>query len=321
MIVLITIAGLRPIGLDRDSLNYNYLINSYKGFSNIDISREEPLFWIIAEINRVLFRGSFRSFLMIFAILGITIKLYAIKKLSVKPFLSIIIYILLYFILHEMTQIRQGVACGIFLLSIPDILNKNFKSYLLKIILATMFHYIAIVLIPFYFLNPKNINCKLYIILPFVGLIFHFLPNFVLGVIELIAQILPFFMRFKINFYLNALQIGLHDEINIINIYYTTLIIIYTFSLLNISKFRFEYDILYLKFIGWMLFSFYFFSSIPLISFRLSELLGNVIILFFPSLIFIFKNKLFLTVIVIYYCLLTFINNVFFDKLLNIKFP
>lgn len=131
-ILLILVAGLRPIGIDGDSLNYVGVL--HVSLSEANFIDKEPTFWIINELNKILFGGNEQTFFLIFAILGVSLKLLAIKKLSLLPFYSIFVYICLYFILHEMTQIRVGVATAIFLLAIPDIYNRNFKTFLFKTI-------------------------------------------------------------------------------------------------------------------------------------------------------------------------------------------
>ena len=131
-LLLIFIAGFRPIGLDRDSPDYVILLN-YVSLLNIPFSQAnfldiEPAFWMLVEINRVLFSSNERTFFLIFAIIGVSLKILAINRLSSMPFLSLLAYICLYFVLHEMTQIRAGVASGIFLLAIQDIVNRNLKK-------------------------------------------------------------------------------------------------------------------------------------------------------------------------------------------------
>ncbi|MFN3712003.1 MAG: EpsG family protein, partial [Alishewanella aestuarii] len=126
-ILLILIAGFRPVGFDRDSIAYILLLDT--PLNQADLKDKEPAFWLIVELNRSLFEGNERTFFLIFAILGVSLKIIAISRLSLDPILSLWIYICSYFLLHDMTQIRAGVASGIFLLSIQDMHNKNFKSF------------------------------------------------------------------------------------------------------------------------------------------------------------------------------------------------
>ena len=55
-LLLIFIAGFRPIGLDRDSPNYVSLLNI--PFSQANFLDKEPAFWMLVEINRVLFSSN-----------------------------------------------------------------------------------------------------------------------------------------------------------------------------------------------------------------------------------------------------------------------
>lgn len=102
---------------------------------NNDISISiEPTFEIISYLTNF----NERIVFFIYA-LAVSIKFLAIRQISKFPFLSIFTYISLYFVLLEMTQIRAGVAIGIFLLSIKDIYNRNLINFSLKIIAATLF--------------------------------------------------------------------------------------------------------------------------------------------------------------------------------------
>ena len=89
-------------------------------------------------------------------------------------FLSVLTYFSYFFLLHEMTQIRVGVASGIILLSVPDIYNRNAKAFAFKNILAILFHYSASVFLLFYFVDGKKINAKVYIGLILAAYLLHF---------------------------------------------------------------------------------------------------------------------------------------------------
>jgi hypothetical protein len=313
-LILILIAGLRPIGLDRDSITYAELIKSTVDANFLD---KELAFWIIKGFNDIFFFGNIHTFFLIFATLGVSIKFLAIKRLSKVHLLSLIVYLSLYFILHEMTQIRTGVAAGLFLLSIPDIYDRNFRKFIIKFLLAFSFHYSAIVMLPLYFLNPKKLNI-IYFLLPIVGFILaifnlslFFLLNF--------SQMLPNFLAYKINIYLDLLKLGEHSEINIINVYYSfllfTIYIYFCFFLYVKNKIKNNYDILFIKTLTISLFSFYFFSDVPVFAFRISEFLNIVVIIFLPNLILYFKQKKLILSLMILFLLYMFYKS---TSLLNL---
>ena len=290
-LLLIFIAGFRPIGLDRDSPNYVSLLNI--PFSQANFLDKEPAFWMLVEINRVLFSSNERTFFLIFAIIGVSLKILAINRLSSMPFLSLLAYICLYFILHEMTQIRAGVASGIFLLAIQDIVNRNFKKFIIKVLFASLFHYSAIIMVPLYFLNPRKISI-IYFLLPITGLLFAYF-NFNLSKILLanFVGILPEFLAYKVRMYLSLLELGVHSEINILNIHYSFLLIVLYFGLFCgvTNRLKSPYDILFVKILSIMLFTFYFFSPVPVFAFRISEFLGVILIILIPHLLLTFKQK------------------------------
>jgi len=287
-LILILIAGLRPIGLDRDSISYATFLQTTTEINFLD---KEPFFWIIKWFNDTFLFGNIHTFFLIFAALSISIKFLAIKRLSKLPWLSLIVYLSLYFILHEMTQIRVGVATGFFLLSIPDIYNRNFGKFIIKASFASLFHYSAIIMIPLYFLNPKKVNI-IYLLLPIVGLILACV-NLSKIILENINNYLPKFLAYKISLYLFLLELREHSEINIINFYYLSLLLFlyFGFFLYFKNKIIHNYDTLYIKILSIMLFSFYFFSDVPLFAFRISEFLGTVVILLLPNYITYFKQK------------------------------
>ena len=299
-LLLIFIAGFRPIGLDRDSPNYVSLLNI--PFSQANFLDKEPTFWMLVEINRVLFSSNERTFFLIFAIIGVSLKILAINRLSSMPFLSLWAYICLYFVLHEMTEIRAGVASGIFLLAIQDIVNRNLKKFIIKVLFASLFHYSAIVMLPLYFLNLRKISI-IYFFLPVIGL---FLAYFGLSKILLLnfTDFLPEFLSYKLRIYLSLLELGEHKEINIFNFFYSSLLILLYFILYYYAKNKIKfnnYDIFYIKVLSLLLFTFYFFSPVPVLAFRISEFFGVILIIFLPNLVLYFKQKEILLLLIISY--------------------
>lgn len=286
-LLLIIIAGFRPLEYFRDTENYLTMLHSFD-----NIWQSEPTFWILNQFNQLLLGGNDQIFFLIYAILAITIKIIAINRLSSLPLLSVYLYICLYFVLHEMTQIRVGVACGIFLLAIPDIVNKNFRMYLFKTLIAMAFHYSAIIMLVLYFVNNKNINRKVYFFLPIIGFILAFIPNLMLTIFTFFEFILPSVIANKVTIYISLIDNEDYNEINIFNLFTLSLVCIYYFALFNICRLKTKLDTVLIKLFGLQLFIYYAFSSIPTFAIRLSEFIGFSLILLIPNLIFMFKQKL-----------------------------
>ncbi len=314
---LVLMAGLRPIGFDRDSQQY---LEDYIGFTNIvgsDFLAREPSFWVIAYLSKLLSDVSVRPLLVIYALLNVSINVYAIKKLTSYPLTAVFCFTFLFFPLHTMTQIRVGVACAIFLLAIPDIVERNCKSFLFKAVFAMMFHYSVIVIFVTYLLNHKSISNRLYLSLPIIGLFFAFFRESLFSALNFMVVFLPEFLGHKVQIYIALLEMDIGNRINLFSIYYTGLLIIYYFSVFNIYKYKSKYDIIFIKLLGWVLFVYYFMSFLPAIAVRVSEILSVIIIFIFPSLVRCFKQKLFIMAAISTYVLMLFLNNVFVHRLFN----
>jgi len=313
---LFIIAGFRTVGFDGDSTNYSLLIEAFAKGDYYNVLLKEPFFWLILLVSKFLFTDVVRSVFVIFAFCGVSVKLYAIKRLSSYPILSLIVYICLYFILQEMTQIRVGVASGIFLLAIPDIINRNLKAFLIKTLIATLFHYSAIIMLLVYLLGSKKKQQVFYLFLPFLGILLAVLKIGETSLLFCISS-LPGFLGSRLVFYFQLMKLSQHANINVFNILYSSLLIIYVFVIVNIRRLEKPIDILETKIFGWMLFSFYFFSFLPVVSFRISEFIGVVVILLFPSLLSMFRQKVFMAFMIIMYSAGVLIDYIFIQKLLN----
>jgi hypothetical protein len=325
-VLLFAVAGFRPVGFDRDSENYSRIIESIITTPSYGFV-EGPSFYLIVKLSSVLFKDVVRGVFIIYALLGVLLTLYAIRKISTYPILSLIVYVLLYFPLHAMTQFRLSVAAAIFLLSIPDIVNRNWKSYLVKTVFAISFHYIAFIMLFIYFIKSKREGTCFYLFLPLIGFLLAIINamGFIVRYINL-AGFLIFknhYIEYILNHYLEYVEltkIGAINKSNIFNVYISSLLIIYYFAIVNIKKFTFSADLLMLKIFGWMLFAFYFLSFSQVISGRISEFLGVVLIFFLPDLLCAFskkREKLVMSFFVILYSVLMAINFIFIHKLFN----
>ena len=79
-----------------------------------------------------------------------------IYKNSKNPILSYVIFISMGFYTFSMTALRQTIAIGIILFSFEFIKKRKFIPFLLLVLLASTFHYSALVFLPFYFIGYKK---------------------------------------------------------------------------------------------------------------------------------------------------------------------
>ena len=84
-------------------------------------------------------------------------------------------------------QVRQAVALSIFLFSVKYMEQNNFKKYIQWIIIASLFHYTAIALIPVFFLKKIKLNSLIFsslIILTYCGYYYGIFYKYIFWLIE-----------------------------------------------------------------------------------------------------------------------------------------
>lgn len=174
-IVLVFVAGFRD-----GHLFYDY--EEYRVYIEDDMdSRLEPSFQLITSIVKSLSLPTISVF-VIYAILGVGFKSKAILMFKSPMWLGMVVYIAHLYISEECTAIRVGVSTGIILLAFYQLCNKRMKQWLLLTILASLFHYSALVsvLYPLIIKIPANLKvCGSIIIgaylIPLMGLSFDYL--------------------------------------------------------------------------------------------------------------------------------------------------
>jgi hypothetical protein len=302
--VLILIAGFgSSISVDYKGylLLYNEVLNG--------IYRVELTYILISFLSSYVFHSPIFIFLL-YAFLGVTLKAMAIKKLTNFWFFSILIYFSYYYFLHEMTQIRVGVAAALVLYSIPDIYEKRLKSFFLLVGIAILFHYSAIVAIPLYFLKKDKIHLAFYFLVP-IAYTFYF---FDINIVSLINFINIDIINFKFQFYLNRTNT---DRINVFNFLF---LIRYLFCSILLWKRNLLYEnnhfsVILIKIYILSLFSFVALSDIPAFAFRISQLLGIVEIVLIPLIIYIIHPKIIGKIIVGLIGILFLYLTLFYEKL------
>jgi len=321
VILLILMAGLRGKNVSNDYDNYLSSFNIYVSisdyFSNpVDYGYSEPgIYLVIAFMH--LFSITYVKFLFItFASIAILIKIKAVVNLSPWVGLSIVVLFSNYYLLHEMTQIRGAIAVALLLLAIPDIYNRRPKALLLKAGLGCIVHYSSILIIPLYFLHPKlfnrYINVAILIASIILGLlnitVFTLIDKFSVGVISL-----------KLNQYYELLEAGVFTSINKFNVLILLRICIACFCIYYAHQLKehSKYAYLILKLYILSICSFYLFSSVPAIAFRISEMLGISEIILLPMIVYVFKEKTIAVGFVIGFALLNLVINVQILKLVN----
>lgn len=253
-------------------------------------AKVEPSFLLIASfIKTYLPYLGFTLLMVLYAMFAVAIKTKAIIKYSEFIFFSLFLYLCNYFLLHEIIQVRAGLAVAVVMLAFEPVIERNLGKFLLLILIATSIHYSALIFLPFYFLNTKKINPIVYIaiiILPFLLTTFKFDP------ISLI-------LKYDLGVYSEKISIYIKDQLreqHSINKFNLTILfqlllsgflLFYRKDILEKNK----YSIFFLKINMISVGVFYMFFSLPVFAFRLWEMLSVVQIFLIPTLIYYIKPR------------------------------
>ena len=301
--IFFLVAAFRPEELDNDFLMYKDLFLYMK---NTGHEMMEPTFYVISKVTKY-FTSDYRTIFIIYAGLSVFTKLFAIKKISSFYFLSLLIWLSNSFILHDMTQIRASVGAALMLVSIVPLVNKNRKCFFIIAVIAVLFHFSSLIILPFVLLKTDKFNKKIWLsLIPFAYIIIF------LGFSPLdFYRIIPIqTVQAKVQAYILFQQIDAKDVVNIFSSLVFFKVIIILFFSFNIKKIyeQNRYAIICLKIYIISLVLLISFSKVIAVSLRLSELVGVVEIVLIPMVIFGFKPKykVVAALFVIFYALLLF---------------
>lgn len=285
IIVLALIAAFRS-PLMPDYVNY---LAIYKNDFSL-LSRIELGFQILIYIVKHLF-DSWGLFLFISALIGIILKIYAIKFMSPFVWTSIALYISSNFILQDMIQMRAAIASGLFLCSIYFLLKKDIKLFAITTCIAVFFHWSALLIIPIWFINTKSINRYLYLGLILISFIIAGLHINLLGFIKHIP--IAGIQTLNSN-YEYLMSIGKYNQFNLFNMLTVAKLALAIFFILFSDKIvHFNpYFIISLKLYCISIIIHSLFFSIPVAAGRLSEFFQISEILLVPMLIYIFPRSI-----------------------------
>ena len=254
-------------------------------------AKVEPVFLILASFFKYCVSSVYGYPILIFffALCAVSCKMKAIRDYSDFMFFSLFIYICNFFLLHEIIQIRAGLAVGIALLSFRYILRRDFPRFAMTLFLAVMVHYSAIMFFPFYFVNTKKIPVWLYVLIPLVPYVlmksgfdvFEMLGNMNLGVYSEKIKV------YKLEQYYNDYTI---HEMNLSLLFQILLSVFLLINRQQLSE-RNPYGILFLKINIFAIAAFYLFFPLAVFAFRFWEMMSIVQIFLIPSLIYFIKPR------------------------------
>ncbi len=286
---LFLFAAMRGSDIDRDYLAY---LNYYTDVIQSSFQNIEPSFVLISQLVDN-WLGNVIWLFVIYAALGISIKLFAINEIANFRILTLIVYYCNFYLIWEMTQIRAAVAGAIVLLAIIPLTQRKYVQYVVLCGVAALFHFTALIMFLVVLINSEKLNKTLYAALIPIGCLLWSLSidftDIALYVpIDLVSQ--------KIVIYQDAAEI----QANPFNYLYICRCIFAYFLLMHSSRLFREnrFFIVLLKFYFLGLFCHVALFVVPGVATRLSELFLIVEIFLIPMLIVFFKEKAFGYIIV-----------------------
>src|SRR5690554_1643682 len=123
----------------RDHIGTDWWI--YEGlFSGRDQSSLiEPGYRLLQVFTKTIGGNDFRYMVFTTSLISIGIKFDAFRKLSPLVYVSVLFYFGYYYIPQEANQVRQGLAAGILLFSIPNLLSGRIYKFLSVVLIAASF--------------------------------------------------------------------------------------------------------------------------------------------------------------------------------------
>lgn len=206
----IVISAIRyRVGYDYSMYAIAFFKMVIKGFSSL-----EYFDWEIGYIllNKVvgMFTAQPGAIMVVTSVLSMAGPAYLIARYSKNVYLSVFLYVNLYLFYLDMNFIRQAIAMSIICFAYGFLRDKKFWRFLLLVIIASLFHFSALYMIPVYFVCLFRINSRsmllylfglFYFYLLSDGLLNFLLPRFhteYLGTMFITQGLSPWFSVFPV---------------------------------------------------------------------------------------------------------------------------
>ncbi|MFM4874534.1 EpsG family protein [Aeromonas veronii] len=257
-------AGLRGPFVDRDYLNYYYLW--FIDFQNISYYFFEPIPKLIFSIYKSI-DAKFYFPLITFAFFSIWFKLKVVRVFDYNIPVFVTIYVGYFFFQHDMTQVRLALALGLYYISFRYFVE-NKKLSLIFLFLSVLTHGSTVI---FAISRIRLLSDNLLMLLLFTIIVYllNLIGLDLTAIVKIIIGLLPYFEKYLFYFTGEWSQ----QKINVFSAVNVSFIILISFAVIFVN--RYDNKNVHIKnalvcgLLG--LISIPLFSSIPVISFRLSQ--------------------------------------------------
>lgn len=184
--ILILFATVRSSAVGTDTNNYvGSFTSSLYRVKNIFTSEGSLEIGYLA-LEKLALQISHEYWALLFTIACICVLpvFFTIRKLSRQFLLSIFLYISLGTYLFFFNGARQAIAASIISISIIFIINKNIFKYVLVVVIASLFHRSALIMLPFYFILNFTFSYFRILIYAALGFIAMYYYTTLIGVFD-----------------------------------------------------------------------------------------------------------------------------------------
>lgn len=288
--IMVITATVKDITTVADAETYEYLF--YNTDNELISLTTEPTFVYLSRLVLYL-GGSIAVIFCIYALISIPLKIGLIQKLTPFCFTALIIYIPVYYELHDLVQIRAAAAGAFLLLSIKMCADRKYTYLILTYITAILFHYSSIAFLPFFILGNKPLKRKGMIVLALIipiGFLMYFLHH------DLFSLIPSSLISGKADYYKSSAENGsAWDEMTIPykNLYFMTKCILFYILLYynDYIKDKIPYYPIVMKVEAGSLFVMLGMATVPILATRLSDLFGIIDSIFFSYCLYIVSPR------------------------------
>lgn len=147
------------IGWDYTMYTRGFYKMARSGFETLEYQSWEYGFNLLTKVIALLTKDS-RIYIAVISAVCLAGPFYVILRYSKKIWLSVLLYINLYFFYCTMNFLRQSIAISIIMFAYTFLINRKLLPYLLLILIASCFHVTALLMIPVYFLANLKFSLK-----------------------------------------------------------------------------------------------------------------------------------------------------------------
>ena len=315
-ILLFLFAGLRKSGVGPDDAAYiekflqvpdltDWLYGNFSySFAKIYM---EPLYIMYGALIRI-FTDNYVFLFVGVSFLSVGLAVHNYYRYSYYVFLTLLLFFVHTFLYRDINQIRSAIAAAVGLFLIAQIHKREHFKVFLTLFFASLFHMASLTLLFAYFISFLKLTRKRAVATYLLSLLFG-----LIGVSQLVFQLIPgggvlakkLYSYTENESYVTA--VSLFDITNVKNSAILLIVIIFWKRLERVVPYFATIILFYLLAVGIRI----AFWDLGVLAARTSTFFAIVEVILIPYFVFLFRNKFFVTSLIVLYAFLTLYLNLF----------